>query len=136
MPADVTPMAADMERARLDALTSQVIGAAQQISNTLGYGFVEKIYENSLALELAARGLQVTQQEPVHVRYRGQVVGIFVPDLLIEGCVLAEIKAIKSLERPQRQQCINYLKATGYRVCLLINFGQPRLEFRRLVWRF
>ncbi|HSN21902.1 MAG TPA: GxxExxY protein [Usitatibacter sp.] len=64
------------------------------------------------------------------------VMGQYIPDLLVDECILVEIKAVAALDRAHRQQCIHYLKATGHRVCLLINFGRPRLEFRRFVWRF
>ncbi len=136
MHADPTPIAADTERERLDLISSAVIGAAQRVGNTLGCGFLEKVYQNSLAVELGSSGWKVTQQTPVHVRYKGHIVGDYMPDLLIEGCVLAEVKVAAWLSRVHRQQCINYLKATDLRVCLLVNFGQARVEVKRVVWRF
>jgi len=136
MHADPTPIAADLGREQLDAVSHAVIGAAQRVNNTLGYGFLEKVYENSLAVQLRSEGWRVAQQLPVHVHYQGQVVGNYLPDLLVEDCVLAEVKAVSWLDRMHRQQCINYLKATNFRVCLLINFGQARLEVKRLVWNF
>jgi GxxExxY protein len=136
MNADPTPMAADMQRNRLDALSSLVIGAAQRVSSNLGCGFLEKVYENSLLVELADKGVSVTQQRPVKVIYRGVVVGDYIPDLIVEDAIVVEIKAVAGLEKTHKQQCINYLRATGYRVCLLLNFGQPRLELKRLVSNF
>jgi GxxExxY protein len=136
MHADPTPIAAVSERERLDMISGAVIGAAHRIGNTLGRGFLEKVYENSLAVELRTAGWEVAQQIPVHVHYKGHVVGNYLPDLLVEHCVLVEVKAAAWLERAHRQQCINYLKATDLRVCLLINFGQARLEVKRLVWNF
>jgi len=138
MNADTTPMATDLERERLqlDSISARIIGAAQRVSSTLGCGFLEKVYENSLAIEINSRGSQALQQEAVQVFYRGQVVGNYLPDLVVDGKIVVEIKAAQALDRVHRQQCINYLRATGYRVCLLLNFGQPRLQVVRLVWKF
>jgi GxxExxY protein len=136
MHADPTPIAADMDRDRLDGLSGQIIGAAHRVSSNLGYGFLEKVYQNSLLIELENKGLFVEQQRPVQVLYQGTVVGDYIPDLVVEQSIVVEVKAITGLERIHRQQCINYLRATGYRVCLLLNFGQPRFEMKRLVWKF
>jgi len=136
MNADRTPMNADIQKSRLDRISLGFIGVAQQVSSTLGVGFVEKVYENSLVIELRKRGLEVEQQRPVHVHYDGQIVGDFIPDLMIEQEIVVEIKALPLLEPNHRQQCINYLRSTGCRVCLLLNFGRPRLETKRIVWNF
>ena len=114
-------------------VTEQVIGCAMSVSNTLGAGFLEKVYENALVHELRKAGLRVDQQRAVVVRYDDVVVGEYVADLLVDDCVLVELKAIKALDDIHRAQCINYLKASGLQVCLLLNFGNPRLEVRRLV---
>ena len=136
MNADAPPMNADEERTRLDIISRTVIGAAQRVSLALGVGFLEKVYENSLVLELVDAGLEVEQQKPVHVHYAGRIVGDYIPDILVERDMVVEIKAIPAIEPNHRQQCINYLRATDLRVCLLLNFGRPRLEVRRIVWRF
>jgi GxxExxY protein len=136
MNADITPMNAEKDRERLDAISRKVIGAAQRVSLELGVGFLEKVYENSLVFELHEAGLEVEQQKPVHVRYAGRIVGDYIPDILVEHEMVVEIKAIPAIEPNHRQQCINYLRATGLRICLLVNFGRPRLEVRRFVWRF
>jgi GxxExxY protein len=136
MNADVAPMNADIRRSKLDRISYSVIGAAQTVSSTLGFGFVEKVYENSLIIELAEAGLQVQQQKGVHVEYKGHVVGDFIPDLLVEGELVVELKASPTLEPNHRQQCLNYLRATGMPVCLLLNFGRPKLEVKRIVWHF
>ena len=136
MNADPTPIAADASGERLDVLSSSIIGAAQRVSSKLGCGFLEKVYENSLVIELAKKGLAVQQQRLVQVFYDGRVVGDYIPDLVVEDAILVELKAAAGLEAVHRQQCINYLRATGYRVCLLLNFGQPRLEVKRLVLNF
>ena len=118
---------------RLNQITEKAIGCAHQVSNVLGSGFLEKVYENALAMELRQNGLHVEQQRPIHVLYRNTVVGDFQSDLLVENSVILELKAVKSLEDIHAAQCINYLKATGLKVCLLINFGKPRLDIRRIV---
>lgn len=92
----------------------------------LGPGFLEKVYENALALELRYLGLALFQQHRIEVRYKGIVVGDFVADLLIEKCVIVEIKAVKALDNIHTAQCLNYLKATGLQVCLLVNFSAPK----------
>jgi len=118
---------------KVNGVTASVIGAAQRVSTTLGCGFLEKVYENALNLELSRRALNVRQQRPVEVRYRGEIVGHYIPDLIVEELVVIEIKAAPGLESIHEAQCLNYLRATGHRVCLLLNFGRPRLEVRRIV---
>jgi len=118
---------------RINELSRVVIGGALAVGNTLGSGFVEKVYENALAYELRKLGLAVAQQCGVVVRYAGVVVGDYTTDLLVEEVVLVEVKAVRALDGVHRAQCLNYLKATGLRLCLLLNFGQPRLEIKRVV---
>jgi GxxExxY protein len=131
-----TPMNADVRREWLDGVSRSIIGAAQEVSTRLGFGFLEKVYENALVIELRNRGLQVNQQHPIHVRYGEEIVGAYVADLLIENSLLVEIKAVSLLSRVDHAQCINYLRGTGLSVCLLLNFGRPRLELKRLVRNF
>ena len=107
-----------------------------QVSNVLGTGFLEKVYENALAVELRQAGIQVEQQHRIEVRYRDVLVGDFVADLLVEGCVILEIKAIRSLDDIHTAQCVNYLKATSLQVCLLVNFGTPKAAVKRIVYGF
>ncbi len=113
-------------------ITEKVIGCAYIVSNGLGSGFLEKVYENALAHELRENGLKLEQQHPVKVRYDGIIVGDYVADLLVEDCILVELKAIQSLDGIHQAQCLNYLKATGLRLCLLINFGSPRVQIKRI----
>ena len=134
--ADAPPIAADKPREWMDDLTARIIGAAYKVSSTLGSGFLEKVYENALAIELREAGLSSRKQHAVKVRYRGEVVGNYLTDLLVEGSVVVEIKVVDGLEASHRAQCIHYLRATGLRVCLLLNFGRPRLELRRIVRNF
>jgi GxxExxY protein len=98
----------------------------------LGAGFLEKVYENALALEIQKAGLKVLQQHPIQVWYDGVVVGEYFADLLVQDSVVVEIKAVRSLDETHWAQCLNYLKATGLRLCLLLNFGKPRLEIKRI----
>jgi len=113
-------------------LTEQIIGAAMEVHNTLGSGFLEKVYENALAVELRLRGLDVKQQHSTEVTYKGRVVGQYVADILVAGLVVMELKALDTLTGDHEAQVLNYLKATGLRIGLLINFGRPRLEWKRL----
>jgi GxxExxY protein len=111
-------------------LTERVIAAFYDVYNSLGYGFLEKVYENSLAIELRARGLAVQQQKPIQIYYREQIVGEYVADMVVDGVVLLEIKAARALAEEHEAQLLNYLKATPYEVGLLLNFG-PKPEVRR-----
>ena len=120
----------------MDKLSERIIGCAYAVSNGLGAGFLEKVYENALAHELRKAGLRVEQQRPLRVHYDGVVVGEYAADLLVEDYILVELKAVKALDEIHLAQCLNYLKATGLSLCLLINFGKPRADVRRVVNRF
>lgn len=115
-----------------DALTQRVIGCAIEVSNTLGIGFLEKVYENALVLELKANGLRVVQQVPVHVWYRDEVIGNYLADLIVEDKVLIELKHADGIHSAHIAQCLNYLRATKLKTCLLLNFGTTRLGIKRL----
>ena len=114
-------------------LTERVIQCAFTVSNTLGCGFLEKVYENALAHELRKAGLQVQQQHGITVYYDGVAVGEYTADLLVEGVLLLELKAVKDLDDIHLAQCLNYLKATNLRLCLLMNFAKPKIEIRRII---
>jgi GxxExxY protein len=116
----------------LNPITEKIIGCAYTVGNTLGVGFLEKVYENALAHELRKAGLKVGQQQPIRVRYDDIIVGEYVADLLVEDCVLVELKAVQNLDSIHMAQCINYLKATGLRLCLLINFGTRKVGIKRI----
>jgi len=117
----------------LNALTERIIGCAFEVSNTLGCGFLEKVYENALAVQLRKSGLRVQQQSPIMVYYQDELVGDFAADLLVDGSIVVELKAAKALDDVHLAQCLNYLKATGLTLCLLLNFGSPKLEIKRVV---
>jgi GxxExxY protein len=110
----------------LEELTEKIIGCAYEVGNVLGNGFLEKVYENALSHELRKKGLQVEQQRTIPVYYDQIVVGEYVADLLIEECILVELKTIKNIEDIHRAQCIHYLKATGLKLCLLIDGLLPK----------
>lgn len=129
-------MNSDEQRSRIDRVTQAVIGAAYEVANALGAGFLEKVYENALFHEIRKRGLLVEQQKIVQVLYDGIVVGDYVSDLVVERLVIVELKAVKNLDNIHQAQCMNYLKATGLSVALLINFGAPRVEVKRIVNQF
>ena len=129
-------MNADVERVQANDISSRVIECAFRVSNTLGAGFLEKVYENALAVEFRRSGLEFNQQPSYHVRYLGEIVGEYKPDLVVADMVIVEIKAQAALDRVHQAQCMNYLRATNLAVGLLLNFGTPRLEIKRVVWRF
>ena len=104
--------------------------------NELGPGFLEKVYENALAHELQKTGLSAKQQYGIQVTYDGVLIGEFAADLFVEECVLVELKTAKALDEAHMAQCLNYLKATGLQVCLLINFGTPKVQIKRIVRDF
>ena len=114
-------------------LTDKVIGAFYRVYNTLGYGFLEKVYENAMAVELRSSGLAVACQQPIDVKYRGQTVGEYYADLLIEDRVIVELKAVPELALAHEAQLLNYLTATPYEVGLLLNFGR-KPEIKRKVY--
>jgi GxxExxY protein len=117
----------------VNEVTEKVIGCLYQVSNTLGCGFLEKVYENAGGIEIAKAGLRVQQQFPIQVRYEGVVVGDYFADLLVEELVLVELKTVKAFDDVHIAQCLNYLRATGLPVCLLVNFYYPKLEIKRII---
>ncbi|OYY05732.1 MAG: GxxExxY protein, partial [Mehylophilales bacterium 35-46-6] len=106
-------------------LTQKIIGCAYTVSNTLGSGFLEKVYENALVIELRKNKLAYQQQSPVKVIYDNIVVGEYISDLVIESKVLIELKACKAIDDTHVAQCLNYLKAANLQLGLIINFGKP-----------
>ncbi len=103
------------------------------MASKLGCGFLEKVYENALFHELHKSGLHVEQQRGIQVKYDDIIVGEYVADLLVEGEILVELKAVKAFDDVHMAQALNYLKATGLKVCLLINFGSPKVQIKRIV---
>ncbi|MCX6377293.1 MAG: GxxExxY protein [Armatimonadetes bacterium] len=112
-------------------LTSDVLGVCFEIMGELGAGFVESVYEKALLIALHEKGIKAEGQVPLKVTFRGETVGEFMADMVVEDKLIIELKAVKALTAEHQAQLINYLKATGIEVGLLINFGSPRLEFKR-----
>ena len=114
-------------------ITDLIIRAFYTVYNTLGYGFLEKVYQNALVIEMRKLGLEVIPEACIKVYYNGQVVGEYFADLLVAGVVLVEIKAVRTLVLEHEAQLLNYLKATPYEVGLLLNFG-PKPQIKRKVY--
>ncbi|MEW6557351.1 MAG: GxxExxY protein [Elusimicrobiota bacterium] len=123
-------MNADYQDFKYKELTEKIIKAFYQVFNTLGYGFLEKVYENSLLIELKKMGLKVVTQSPIKVLYDNQIVGEYFADILVDDKVIVEIKSAKILIDEHEAQLLNYLKATDIEVGLLLNFG-PKAEIKR-----
>jgi GxxExxY protein len=114
-------------------LTELVIGSAFEVANVLGAGFLEKVYERALVVELGLRGLSVESQASFPIRYKGQHLGDYVADLVVGGKIIVELKCVDRFCNEHLAQCINYLKASGLQVALLINFQKTKVEWRRIV---
>ena len=115
-------------------LSRRVIGCALEVSNTLGPGFFEKIYEKALCIEFEKNGIYFQSQKPANVMYKGSLVGEYITDIIVEDKLLLELKAVSVLCSEHEAQLMNYLKATGLSVGLLLNFGKPKLGIKRMVW--
>jgi GxxExxY protein len=124
------------ERGFNDPLTERVLGAIFDVSNTLGPGFLEKVYERALMRELTLRGVRAKAQFSVSVMYKGFCVGEYFADILVENVLVVELKCVDQLASEHTAQCLNYLKATGRTVCLLVNFQRSKVEWRRIVSGF
>jgi GxxExxY protein len=120
------------DESAINELAGRVIGYAFRVANTLGCGFLEKAYENALAHEIRKAGLRASQQHVIAVVYDGTGMGEYAADLLVEDPRVVELKCARAFDQAHIAQCLNYLKATGHRVCLLLNFGSIRLEVRRI----
>jgi GxxExxY protein len=120
-------MDADQED-QMAALSGRVIGAFFQVSNTLGAGFLEKVYERALILELRRLGIRAVSQAPFRVRYLGQSVGLYHCDILVEDSILVELKCVERFSQEHLAQCLNYLRASGLSLCLPVNFQKPVVE--------
>ena len=115
-------------------LTREIIAAAYEVHRALGWGFLEKVYENALVLELNHRGLKIKPQAEIVVRYKGDTAGMYYADLLVNDAVICEVKAVEAINKAHQAQLLNYLKATGIKVGLLLNFGPRRVDVKRMVF--
>ena len=114
-------------------LTGEIIESAFNVHNTLGCGLLEKVYENSLAWELELRGRKVSSQKEFRVIYREKEVGIYYADLVVGDKVIVEVKAIENIDDIHRAQLLNYLRISGLRVGLIMNFAKPKLQYERFI---
>ena len=119
-----------MDEGQLNALTERIIGCAYRVAEKLKYGYLEKVYENAMRVELERSGLLVEQQRRLEVWYEGILVGEYCADLIVNGVVLLEIKTCKAMDEAHSAQCLNYLQTTGLPCCLLVNFG-PSVQIKR-----
>jgi len=115
-------------------ITKEIIGAAFEVHNELGYGFLEKVYKNAMKVELTQRGLRSEIESQINVHYKGVLVGEYFADLFVNNSVIVELKIAKQYNSADEAQLLNELKATGIKVGLLINFGKEKVEFKRLVY--
>jgi GxxExxY protein len=113
-------------------ITEKILACCFEVSNELGSGFLESVYEKALLIVLKEKGLNSENQVPINVIFRGELIGEFFSDILVENKVIIEIKSVNQLKNEHQAQLIHYLKATGIKVGLLVNFGKPKLEYRRL----
>lgn len=120
-----------MEAKLNDPLTEQIIGLAMKVHRVLGPGFLESVYREALLIELRKAGLRAEEEKRINVLYEGVSVGDFAADILVEGKVILELKAVETLVKAHEVQTVNYLTATGLDIGLLINFGSERLQFKR-----
>ncbi len=118
---------------KTNEITEKIIAAAYQVSNTLGTGFLEKVYENALRIELEKQGFKVEQQKTITVFYGSEPVGEYFADLFIENKIIIELKAVKEIIHIHHAQLMNYLRACNIQVGLIINFGNPKVEIKRMV---
>ena len=117
----------------INDITYSINGAVFEVNKILGPGFLEKVYENALLVELKSRGLKTESQVPITVSYKDNVVGEYLADLLVENKVIVELKTVENLDKNHEAQLINYLKATGLHVGLLVNFKHEKADIKRMV---
>jgi GxxExxY protein len=114
--------------------TGKIIGAAFEVHDLLGYGFLERVYQRALQVELLRRGATAEIEKRIQVQYKGVVVGDYDADLIVDGCVAIEIKVAPQYDKRDEAQLLNELKATGLKVGVLVNFGRAKVEYKRLVF--
>lgn len=117
----------------LNDITFKVNGCAMDVLNSIGHGFHEKIYENALAIAFEKKGLRFSQQHQFEIQYAGRNVGVFIPDFVVEDRVIIELKTIDRIGENEKGQVLNYLKASGLSLGLVLNFKNPKLDVKRVV---
>jgi len=114
-------------------LTEKIIGSAYRVYNTMGFGYLESVYEKCMLIELEQVGLRAGAQQPIEVRYNGIPVGDFIADIMVEDTIIVELKSVRNLNPAHEAQLVNYLVATGKPVGLLLNFGESKVDVKRKV---
>lgn len=122
-----------MNREELNLISEKIIGSVFKVSNTLGAGFLEKVYQNALIIELLESGLDVEKEKPITIYYNNKIVGEYYADILVNQQIIIETKAVAALNEIHQAQLLNYLKATNLHLGLLINFGTPKVQIKRMV---
>jgi GxxExxY protein len=117
-----------------ESTTSRIIGAAFEVHQQLGYGFLERVHQRALQVELLRRGATAEIEKRIQVQYKGVVVGDYDADLIVDGCVAVEIKVAPQYGKRDEAQLLNELKATGLKVGMLVNFGRSKVEYKRLIF--
>ena len=123
-----------MDKEYLNSISEKIIGCAYTVSNTLGAGFLEKVYQNALMIELLEKDLTVEREKAITIYYKDKIVGEYYADLLVNNCIIIETKAITMLNEIHQAQLLNYLKATNLHLGLLINFGTSKIQIKRMVY--
>jgi GxxExxY protein len=114
-------------------LTEKIIGCAYRIYNTMGFGFLESVYEKCMLIELRKEGLNAKSQRPITVSYDNEIVGEFIADIIVEDTIILELKSVKRIAKAHEVQLVNYLVATGKPVGLVLNFGERKVEIKRKI---
>ena len=122
-----------MEKILYRELSYKIIGIAMDIHSRLGYGFLEKVYENAMMILLLKNNLDAKAQVPIKIEFENQIIGDYIADILVENEIIVELKAISKINDKHKAQAINYLKATNKKLALIINFGSERLEYERVI---
>ena len=115
-------------------LSYKIVGLAIQVRKELGFGFLEKVYENALMILLEENGIKAEQQVPIKVNFHGRVIGNYIADILVEDSIILELKTIDAITKYEKAQTLNYLKATGLKLALILNFGKEGLSHERLIY--
>ena len=134
MNTDETQILTDAKDYSLQSVTRQIIGAAFEVHNILGYGFLERVYQRAMQVELEARGVGVELEPKIKVQYKEIIVGDYAADLLVEGQIIVELKADATYQALHEAQILNELRGTGIRLGFLINFGRGKVEYKRMVF--
>ncbi len=115
-------------------LVYKIVGCAMEVHNVLGYGFLEKVYENALMIELYNSHILGIQQSPIKVEYKNKIVGEYIADIIVDNKIIIELKSAKSISSEHVAQTLNYLKATNFKLGIIMNFGENELEYKRLIY--